>query len=57
MDRRRVLQEAVTYFTAHPELQGSYVSHVYKADEAQRAFEAALAPKAGQFTVALDMLS
>jgi L-iditol 2-dehydrogenase len=57
MDRRRVLQEAVTYFAAHPELQESYVSHVYKADEAQRAFEAALVPKAGQFKVALDMLS
>jgi L-iditol 2-dehydrogenase len=57
MDRRRVLQEAADYFTAHPELQEAYVSRVYKADEVQRAFEAACAPKPGQFKIALDMVA
>ncbi len=57
MDRRRVLREAVDYFAAHPELQEAYVSHVYKADEVNRAFEAACAPKPGQFKIALDMVA
>jgi L-iditol 2-dehydrogenase len=55
MDRRRVLREAGDYLAAHPELQENYVSNVYKADEVQRAFEAACAPKAGQYKIALDM--
>ena len=55
MDRYRVLQDAVSYFAAHPELAEAYVSHVYKADEVQTAFEAASQPKAGQYKVAIDM--
>lgn len=55
MDRYRVLQEAVRYLAAHPGLAEAYVSHVYKADEAQTAFEAACQPKAGQYKVVLDM--
>jgi L-iditol 2-dehydrogenase len=54
--RRQVLREAAAYFAAHPELQESYVSHVYKADETQRAFEAACLPKPGQFKIVLDMV-
>jgi L-iditol 2-dehydrogenase len=58
MDRRReVLQQAAGYFAAHPELQEHYVSHVYKADEVQTAFEAACAPKPGQYKVVLDMVA
>jgi threonine dehydrogenase-like Zn-dependent dehydrogenase len=58
MDRRRaVLQEAAGYFAVHPELREHYVSHVYKADEAQAAFEAACAPKPGQYKIVLDMIA
>jgi L-iditol 2-dehydrogenase len=58
MDRRReVLQEAAGYFAAHPELQEHYVSHVYQAGEVQTAFEAACAPKPGQYKIALDMVA
>ena len=55
--RREVLQEAAGYFAAHPGLREHYVSHVYKADEAQAAFEAACAPKPGQYKIALDMVA
>jgi threonine dehydrogenase-like Zn-dependent dehydrogenase len=57
MDRRRVLRDAAAYFAAHPELRETYVSHVYKADEVQRAFEAACAPKPGQYKIVLDMVA
>ena len=55
MDRRRVLHEAAEYLAAHGDLRDAYISHVFKADEVQRAFEAAAVPKPGQFKIALDM--
>jgi L-iditol 2-dehydrogenase len=55
MDRRRVLHEAAAYLAAHGDLREAYVSHVFKAGEVQRAFEAAIVPKPGQFKIVLDM--
>jgi threonine dehydrogenase-like Zn-dependent dehydrogenase len=57
MDRRRVLHEAADYLAAHGDLRDSYVTHVFKASEVQRAFEAAAVPKPGQVKIALDMTS
>lgn len=57
LDRRRVLREAAAYLAAHRELRDAYVSHVFKADEVQRAFETAVIPKPGQFKVAIDMVA
>ena len=55
IDRRRVLREAGKYLLAHDELRSTYVSDVYPVGHVQRAFEAATAPKPGQFKIALDM--
>jgi threonine dehydrogenase-like Zn-dependent dehydrogenase len=55
MDRRRVLRDAAGYLAAHGDLRDAYVSHVFKAAEVQRAFEAAAVPKPGQFKIVLDM--
>jgi L-iditol 2-dehydrogenase len=55
MERRRVLHEAADYLAAHGDLRDAYVSHVFKAAEVQRAFEAAAVPRPGQFKVVLDM--
>jgi len=55
MDRRRVLQEAAGYLAAHEDLRDAYVSHVFAASEVQRAFEAAIAPRPGQFKIVIDM--
>ncbi|MGW4335935.1 zinc-binding dehydrogenase [Rhodococcus koreensis] len=55
-DRRRVLREASTYLAKHEDLRTAYVSDVYPAADVQRAFEAAITPKAGQFKIALDMV-
>jgi hypothetical protein len=41
----------------HPDLREAYVSHVFKADEAQRAFEAATRPRSGQFKIAIEMVA
>jgi L-iditol 2-dehydrogenase len=56
LDRRRVLGEAADYLAAHRDLQDTYVSHVFKVDDVQQAFEAAAVPKPGQFKVAIDMV-
>jgi L-iditol 2-dehydrogenase len=55
MDRRRVLHEAADYLAAHDDLRDAYVSHAFKADDVQHAFDAAAVPKPGQFKIALDM--
>lgn len=55
MDRRRVLRAAAGHLAAHEAIRDAYVSHVFTADDAQNAFEAALAPKPGQFKIVLDM--
>jgi threonine dehydrogenase-like Zn-dependent dehydrogenase len=57
MDRSRVLRDAAGYLAAHPGLREIYVSHVYKADEVERAFEAACVPKPGQYKIVLDMVA
>jgi threonine dehydrogenase-like Zn-dependent dehydrogenase len=57
MDRRRVLHEAAAYLAAHGDLRDAYVTHVFKAGEVQRAFEAAAVPRPGQVKIALDMIA
>ncbi|MCM3883878.1 zinc-binding dehydrogenase [Frankia sp. R82] len=55
IERRRVLAAADAYLAEHPRLREAYVSTVFAADDAQRAFETALAPRPGQFKIALSM--
>jgi threonine dehydrogenase-like Zn-dependent dehydrogenase len=55
MERRRVLHEAARYLAEHDDLRDAYVTHVFKAGEVQRAFEAAAVPKPGQVKIVLDM--
>ena len=47
--------KAGKYLLAHDELRSTYVSDVYPVGHVQQAFEAATAPKPGQFKIALDM--
>ena len=54
-DKRRLLLEANDYLIAHEELRTAYVSSVYPAGNVQEAFEAAVAPRPGQYKIALDM--
>lgn len=55
LERRRVLRDAGRYLAAHPGLREVYVTDVHRADDVQRAYTAAIQPKAGQYKVALDM--
>jgi len=54
-ERPRVLKAAAEYLVEHPELAESYVSDVLPADQAQTAFQRAIAPRTGQHKVALTM--
>ena len=54
-DERRLLLLANEYLLAHDELRTAYVSNVYPVDRVQEAFEAAIAPRPGQYKIALDM--
>lgn len=55
-ERSRVLRKATEYLVEHPELADTYVSDVLAADQAQTAFERAVAPRTGQHKVALTMV-
>lgn len=44
LQRRRMLAEASSYLSAHPELLDTFVTHTFAGDEAQQAFELAAAP-------------
>ncbi len=55
VERRRVLEEAGTYLAAAPDLRDSYVSSVFPVADVQDAFSAAIAPRPGQFKIAVDM--
>jgi L-iditol 2-dehydrogenase len=52
---RRVLADAGAYLAAHPDLQNCYVTHVHPVADVQAAFSAAIAPRAGQLKIAIDM--
>jgi L-iditol 2-dehydrogenase len=53
-ERRANLQAADQYLRANPELAASYVTHKFKADEVQLAFEAASHPAVGQLKVVME---
>jgi threonine dehydrogenase-like Zn-dependent dehydrogenase len=53
-DRAAALARAHTYLLEHPALLDPYVTTVVPVHEAQRAFETALSPGAGQIKVVLD---
>ncbi|MDK3256936.1 zinc-binding dehydrogenase [Blastococcus capsensis] len=55
LERRRVLRDAGSYLAAHPALREVYVTDVHRAGDVQRAFAAAIQPRAGQYKIALDM--
>ena len=54
-DRVRMLTEAGAYLAAHPELAEVYVTDVLPVDQAQRAFERAVAPSPKQLKIAMTM--
>ena len=54
-DRRRLLLLANDYLLAHEGLRTGYVSNVYPVGRVQEAFDSAIAPRTGQYKIALDM--
>ncbi|RZT84593.1 threonine dehydrogenase-like Zn-dependent dehydrogenase [Pseudonocardia sediminis] len=55
LERRRVLAAADEYLVRHPSLARDYVTHVVPADDAQKAFDLAVAPAGGQAKIVLSM--
>lgn len=53
LDWPRYLAEAETYVAEHPELLGSYVTHVFPMSRAQEAYETYARPAEGRLKVAL----
>jgi threonine dehydrogenase-like Zn-dependent dehydrogenase len=53
-DRRANLEAADRYLRANPRLAPRYVTHKFKADEVQLAFEAAARPAVGQLKVVME---
>jgi len=54
-DKQAALRAASSYLTEHPELRETYVTNVFEASDAQRAFELACVPATGRLKVVLDM--
>lgn len=53
-DRRRALAAARDYLREHPDLLAPYVTDVFAVEQAQAAFECAIAPAPGRLKVVLD---
>jgi L-iditol 2-dehydrogenase len=53
--RDRLLAQADDYLREHPELAGQYVTNVFPASEAQRAYEVGSVPAAGRLKVTISM--
>lgn len=53
VERLSALVRADAYLVEHPELASAYVTNVFPAQDAQAAFEAAIAPRAGQVKMSL----
>jgi L-iditol 2-dehydrogenase len=53
LDRRRVLCAANEFARKHPELLGTYVTHAFRVDEVQSAFELACRPTPDRIKIAI----
>lgn len=53
-ERRAALGLAIDYVSHYPNLMERYVTHVFPADEAQKAFEMACRPAPGQLKIVLQ---
>ncbi len=53
LDRRRVLDRADAFAREHPGLLDRYLTHTFRADEVQAAFELACRPVPGRIKIAI----
>ncbi|MCV7410083.1 alcohol dehydrogenase [Mycobacterium florentinum] len=53
LDRRRVLELAGNFAAEHPELLGSYLTHIFGVDDAQGAFDLACRPVPDRVKIAI----
>lgn len=53
LDRRRVLRRADEFAREHPDLLGNYLTHTFRVDEVQAAFELACRPTPDRVKIAI----